>query len=265
MLKKDYHTHTFRCGHATGDVLEYAASAIKKGLSVLGVTDHTPLPDEKWPGIRMKLAELESYMNAITLAQKNYSARGLTILKGMECEYAQEYHNFFQEELLGKWGLDYLIVGAHYFPCENLWIGAHSYIQGKTELFAYTKHLITSMSSGLFAFVAHPDLFGHSYLPWDANTIACSHAILEAAEDLRLPLEINTNGFRKPLLQTEEEDRYVYPLSPFWELASQYKVQVVVNSDAHAPEEVFANMAEGERLIKKHHLQLADLSYLEFS
>lgn len=261
-MGKDYHIHTFRCKHATGDVPDYVDAAIKKGASVLGFSDHTPLPDGKWSDLRMGLTELESYIMAIEDAQKKYE-RDLTILKGMECEYADEYRGFYQEELLGRCGLDYLIAAGHFFPCDGSWIGAHSYIKGKKELFAYTDHLIAAMSSGLFTFVAHPDLFGHSYLPWDENTIACSHAILETASDLQIPLEINGNGFRQPLINTEEEARYVYPLERFWELASDYEILAIVNSDAHNPEDVLANTCEGLALAERYQLKIVDLSLLE--
>ena len=91
----DYHLHTFRCKHATGDIVDYVEAAIKKNVSVLGFSDHTPLPDGKWPHIRMDLSELESYVLAIEEAQKKYqSEHELTILKGMECEYADEYQVF---------------------------------------------------------------------------------------------------------------------------------------------------------------------------
>mgnify|MGYP001310676999 FL=1 len=261
----DYHIHTFRCKHATGDVPDYVEAAIKKNVSVLGFSDHTPLPDGKWPHFRMGLSELESYVNAIEDAQKKYESapeQKLTILKGMECEYADEYRGYYQEELLGKWGLDYLIAAGHFFPCDGSWISAHSCIKGKKELFAYTDHLIAAMSSGLFSFVAHPDLFGHSYLSWDENAIACSHAILQAASDLRIPLEINGNGFRQPMINAEDKLRYVYPLEPFWELAAGYEVLVIINSDAHTPEDVLANTSDAFSLAEKYRLKLADLSSL---
>ena len=29
MLQRNYHTHTYRCKHATGDVIDYAKAAIE--------------------------------------------------------------------------------------------------------------------------------------------------------------------------------------------------------------------------------------------
>jgi len=38
----NYHTHTPRCNHATGEERAYVEQAIKKGLKILGFSDHTP-------------------------------------------------------------------------------------------------------------------------------------------------------------------------------------------------------------------------------
>ena len=38
----NYHTHTFRCGHAEGNERDYAENASRAGLKTLGFSDHTP-------------------------------------------------------------------------------------------------------------------------------------------------------------------------------------------------------------------------------
>ena len=40
----NYHTHTYRCGHAVGEDREYVEKAIERGLQVLGFSDHVPMP-----------------------------------------------------------------------------------------------------------------------------------------------------------------------------------------------------------------------------
>ena len=47
-LKRNYHTHTYRCQHARGDCVDYARVASELGMEVLGFSDHTPLPDGRW-------------------------------------------------------------------------------------------------------------------------------------------------------------------------------------------------------------------------
>ena len=44
-MQKNYHTHTFRCNHASmEDERAYIESAIAGGLKVLGFADHVPMP-----------------------------------------------------------------------------------------------------------------------------------------------------------------------------------------------------------------------------
>lgn len=256
---KNYHTHTYRCHHALGDAVDYAKMAVAQGITVLGITDHTPLPDNRWPSMRMSLEEFPNYLQAIEQAQELYPQ--LTILKGLECEYAPEYHGFYQD-LLDQWGLNYLILGAHFFPCDGEWLGSHGSIISAKRLLAYADYVIKSMESGLFAFVAHPDLFGITYLDWDQDAEACSRDILVAAEELKIPLEINGYGFRKPKVMTQSGQRPTYPWLAFWEVAAEYQISIVATSDAHHPQDVAGNITDGLLIAERLKLGVADLSVL---
>jgi histidinol-phosphatase (PHP family) len=255
---KNYHTHTFRCKHATGNVSDYAVSAIEKGLTHLGFSDHTPLPDNRWPEVRMHLSELSSYVREIEEAQNTY--REINIFKGAECEFLREYLNFYSDELLGKHGFQYLIGGAHYFPLKGEWINCYQAENSKEHLIAYTDYLIKSIDCDLFAFIAHPDLFANFYLQWDDEARACSKAILEAASDKKRVLEINGYGYRKAKIQTPSEFRKPYPEDHFWEMATAYNMGVTINSDAHKPEDI-DNFGGAMELIEKNDLNLIDLDF----
>ena len=43
-MKANYHTHTARCGHATGTDEDYVLAAIEQGFDELGFSDHVPWP-----------------------------------------------------------------------------------------------------------------------------------------------------------------------------------------------------------------------------
>ena len=53
-MKLDYtfHSHTFRCGHAIGDIEDYVSLAIKHGYKIYGVSDHVFLPGVNEPRVR---------------------------------------------------------------------------------------------------------------------------------------------------------------------------------------------------------------------
>ena len=60
-----YHTHTYRCGHASGKDEEYVLAAIESGIKVLGFTDHVMLPGYPQPGIRGDFALLQDYIESL--------------------------------------------------------------------------------------------------------------------------------------------------------------------------------------------------------
>lgn len=257
---RDYHTHTFRCKHARGDVEDYAKIAVSNRYEVLGISDHTPLPDSRYQASRMEMDDLEGYVEVFHRAQKTYPQ--LKMLLGLECEYLKDYHGFYKDEILGRYGMDYLILGQHFFRSRGEMFFIYQGPGGKEELKAYADYLVKGMESGLFAFVAHPDVFGVFYELWDEETKACSRYIIEAAQALKIPLEINGYGFRKGERAYKNVTRYQYPLTPFWEMVSHYDVEVVINADAHKPEDV-AFQPEAWDLAQRFGLKIADLSHLE--
>jgi histidinol-phosphatase (PHP family) len=254
------HTHTSRCKHASGNVVDYCLAAIDQGVPVLGFSDHTPLPDNRWLDVRMDFSELGAYSRDVDVARERFPE--LLILKGMECEYAKEYVAYYQDTLLGELGFDYLVGGAHYFPYRGEWLSVYGETRNAQTLRAYADYVVASMASGLFAFIAHPDLFGNACKRWDDDAVRCARDILQAAEALHMPLEINGYGLRKPMIDTPEGRRRQYPWMPFWRLAAEYDVTVVVSSDAHRPQDVKANMAEGLDIVQACQLLLASMDWL---
>ncbi len=103
-IKTNYHTHNYRCGHATGSTDDYCQAGIKAGLEVLGISDHVPFPDNRWHEmdnkgkrlqIRMLFSELDSYSNEVESAKQKYQNQ-LKVLKSFECEYLPEFANFYK-------------------------------------------------------------------------------------------------------------------------------------------------------------------------
>ncbi len=246
----NYHTHTYRCGHASGDVADYAREARKAGLSELGMTDHVPLPDSWMGDIRMPLSELDAY----TLAIEKASTPSFKVLKGMECEAVPRYYGFYREELLLKRSYDYLIGSVHWYECRGEWTHAVD-VSSPSHLRAYTDTLVSAMRERLFSFFAHPDHFMAGWKAWDREAKACSRDILEAAAETGAVLEINGNGFRKSLVEGQDGPRIPYPFPRFWELAAEYGVKIISNSDAHRPEDAAASIDRCQALARSFGLE----------
>ena len=234
--KHNFHTHTFRCKHARGDVADYCEAALALGMETLGFSDHSALPDDRWLSLRMDYASLDDYVRAMDRARVDYPS--LNILKGMECEYVPEFRSFYKDELLDAKGFDYLVGAAHFFPADGKWVGTYGGTRDAASLRAYADYMIDMMATGLFDFIAHPDLFGNCYAVWDGDTAACSRDILDAARTCDVGMEINALGMRKQARKSPDNPFPLYPWRPFWELAAECDAPVIVNSDAHRPEDL---------------------------
>lgn len=245
----NYHTHTYRCDHATGDIPDYVEEARAAGLTELGFSDHVPQPDGRWAYGRMDLGELPGYIAAVRTARAGEAgrAKGLSIRLGLECEWAPDLAAYYRDELLGRYGIEYLVAGIHVYCLDGRY-GDSFAISKPKALAAYARQVEGAVASGLFAYLAHPDVFCNGYLPWDADAEACARDIIEACAAAQLPMEINGNGMRKPLVRAPEGRRWAYPHRSFWELAADYPVQAILGSDAHEPENVAGGLAEGQAL-----------------
>ena len=248
------HTHTYRCKHATGDVAEYTAAAVDAGADMLGFTEHPPLFDnDVWNDFRMEERDLDGYFSAIEQAKSDFS--GIRILTGFEMDLYPMYKTYYEDTFLYRDEIDYLIGGVHWIKYRGDWMRIRQ-AGSAGHLREYFKEILSLMESGLMSFITHPDSFAYGYLEWDANAEACSRDILSAAEEYRVPLEINGCGIRKPNINTPSGSRKGYPLQEFWALAAEYDISVVCNSDAHKPEDTMASLDDCLEIAKRYNLKL---------
>ena len=110
----NYHTHTWRCNHASGSEREYVDNALKAGLRTLGFSDHSPyvFPAGYYSHFRMKMDQLEDYVRCVLDLRREYAGR-MEIPLGLELEF---YPKFFPElmSILRDYPLDYLLLGQHF-------------------------------------------------------------------------------------------------------------------------------------------------------
>ena len=258
--KINLHTHCRRCRHATGAVADYVKCAVDAGISVLGISDHIPFEDFEHHPDRMFFHELPDYLNEIEDAQKNNP--DMLIFKGLEMDYRPILGKAYYEDVyLGKYGLDYMIGGAHYTPAReghtSRWC---NYINPMPLdlLREFVDLSLQMMESGLIVYLAHPDLTAISCDRWTPDHKALFKEIVDASLDLDIPLEINAYGFRKPYVNTPEGTRPPYPWLPFWEMAAEANVKAVIGMDAHRPEDVSSNYAEVRAFADKLGIRLCE-------
>lgn len=231
MAKSNYHTHTTRCRHAVGTEKEYIEAAIQAGYTSLGFSDHTPWPHISGSFSRMDLEDLPGYIATVRQLKEEYK-NDIRILLGLECEYFPDRLSWLQETAQAN-GVQYLIFGNHFDLDEltGLYFGV---TRTKEEIRRYVRTAIDGMQTGLYAWLAHPDLFLRSYRDFDEAVKQASLEIIRAAKALNMPLEYNLLGLRA--ICEGRCSGIGYPAQKFWELAAQEGAKVIMNVDAHQPD-----------------------------
>lgn len=235
----NYHTHTFRCGHAVGHERDYIEQALKSGLGILGFSDHTPqdyFDCDSWQSrIRMKPEELPEYAASLHSLAGEYRDR-LQILAGVEAEYYPKYFPRLLTMLRGS-GIQYMILGQHFIGNEI----DEPYCGRPTDdvsiLERYVSQTCEALDTGLFSCFAHPDLIRFVGAP--AIYERQIRRLCRKARETDTPLEINLLGIR--------ENRQ-YPDERFWKIAAEEGNTVILGCDAHHPRELSSKRIEGKAL-----------------
>ena len=228
-MKTNYHTHTIRCQHATGSDEDFVLSAIKGGYQELGFSDHTPWKyhSDYVSGIRMLPEQLPEYVESLHSLQEKYKDQ-ISIKIGLECEYFPDYIHWLKG-VTKEYKLDYLIFGNHFFHTDEKfpYFGRNTHTLEMLEL--YEESAIEGMESGLFAYLAHPELFMRSYPEFDRHCKLISRHICRTAARLNIPLEYNIS------YETENEEKgfVSIPHPKFWEIAANEGCTAIIGVDAH--------------------------------
>lgn len=232
----NYHTHTPLCLHATGRMEEYLRSAIDVGYTVLGFADHAPWPYRSGfdSSCRMHHTELAGYVQELERLRRKYAGQ-ITLYIGLEAEYFPDYLDWLRQQA-ETLPLDYLILGNHFDRSDEYGL----YFGGCTrpdEIHNYVRQTIKGMQTGMFRYLAHPDLFLNRYPVFDSEAEKACHALCEAAAGLDMPLEYNLLGEER---QADPHYRRSHPLGyntpMFWKIAAQYPIKAIVGCDAHQPD-----------------------------
>ena len=255
-LINNYHTHTARCGHAVGTDEEYVIKALEAGMKELGFSDHVPFKGVSQPFVRMEYSKLEEYISSINSLKEKYKDK-IKIYVGFEAEYYSEEKSYY-EELIKK--VDYMICGQHFsLDHERKMIYSGFKKDDKSVVIDYTNRVVEAIESGLFKYIAHPDIILNSYTFRDEFIVEQMKRICEASERCHVPLEINLEGIKKQVKNGWIKEERFYPYDFFWNIAKEYKIDVILGADVHHPEDLLDDYDKyGYDIIKRfnlHHVQ----------
>lgn len=273
MQRFNYHSHTYRCGHADLDMSdeEYVQEYIKMGFRKVAFTDHCPEKNkiDKRTDMRMEYEQRKEYLESVKSLKEKYADR-ITIETGYEVEYLPEEEENLKEL---KEETDKLILGQHfvYDDNKNLVIIRKNDIPDE-EMLRYGEYVKKAIELKIPDIIAHPDLFMLAKKEFRKTEEKVTNIICETAEKYNVPLEINLNNIfantyyenRKlndyPIeVQREKLERVKYPCKDFWKIASNYNIKVLFGIDAHHRGQIllfnelisFAKEILGEEIISK--------------
>lgn len=237
----DYHTHTERGPYTVEWLERFLETARERGIDEYGVSEHGyrfrqagHLLDNPWTRER-RTEDLDEYMGMVLEARR----QGHRVKFGLELDYIPGMESRI-ESFIKQYPFDYVIGSVHWLgdfgfdlaEMRHLWRG-RDLEQTYDEYFT----ILTRMAeSRLFDFVGHPDVikvfgdeperpaFLQGWYERLAETFARNGSVIE----------VSTAGLRKPVGK-------LYPAPGLLQRCSSAGVRIVVNSDAHRPEDVGAD------------------------
>lgn len=197
----DLHTHSIASGHAYSTIIEMISTASKKGLKMLGITDHGP----KIPG-----APNSSYFeNIIVIPEK---VQGITVLRGAEANISDIAGNLDIPEIYLA-NLDIVLAGFHVdaFPPSD-------------DVERNTRAVLAAMDNRNVDCISHPC---NPIYPIDYE------AFVKKAIEKNILIEVNNSSLRNEMRPGSREN-----CREIIKLAKKWKATILVNSDAHCFNEV---------------------------
>ncbi|MBR6899695.1 MAG: histidinol-phosphatase, partial [Bacteroidales bacterium] len=262
----NYHTHSTYCD-GKASPREMVDFAVAHGFTALGFSGHSPLPFDN----TYSITDYDGYCREVRALQEEYQDR-IAISLGLEFDYVPGMLEDFTP-LIEQGHLDYTIGSVHLIPVpgttprddNDLWMidGPHyeRYDEGLNRLFggdiragvrAYFHQQNAMLERNRPTILGHPDKIAmHNrsrYFkedePWYENLALETLAL---AHELDIIVEVNTRGIYKG-----RHPDY-YPSRRLIKAMKQWRIPVIVSTDAHAPEDLLRTEGAYEYLADIHY------------
>lgn len=201
IIELDVHTHTITSGHAYSTIREMMKAASKKGLKLLGITEHAR-------GIPGTCSDI--YFENLKVVQREMY--GVELMLGAEINILDyEGSLSLEDKLIDK--LDVRIAGIHNY----------CYIPGTIE--QNTNAVLQVIKNPKIDIISHPD-DGSCPLDYDA--------IVQASKKYNTLLELNNNSINPINHRKNARENNINMLK----LCKKYNSQIIISSDAHVDTDV---------------------------
>ena len=244
-VRADYHMHLER-GPWTLEWLDrFVRTARERGLTEIGFSEHPHRfrecramypPHMPWVDAQCT-DDLESYLRLVESAR----GAGLPVKLGLEADFLPGYEAEL-ERVLRAYPWDYAIGSVHWLspqPGSQGWwgfdhpdkIGEWEHRNPLDEYRRYFRLIIEAAETRFFDFIGHADVIKVMGFRPRADISDLYEAAAAAFARAGVCIEINTAGWRKPVGE-------IYPAPLFLQVSHRAGVPTLINSDAHAPDDV---------------------------
>jgi len=235
----DCHMHTPLCGHALGNPEDYVRAAADRGIQLITVTCHAPVPGEGMgqEGIRMRKEDLPVYREFVTAAKEAGIKAGVEVLYGIEGEFFRDEAVLSEmRQLTAEEDFDFVLGSLHHqVPAFREYLIRGSTRSDPEIIEDYFDCLGEAAETGLYDSLSHPDvirMYGTMTGPFEPETHA--RPIQRALDRIAMTstcLEINTSGCIKG-------DYVMHPDPVILKWAVDRGIPFTLGSDAHTPDMV---------------------------
>ncbi len=245
-MATDYHMHLERGPWTLEWLQRFVETARVRGITEIGFSEH-PHRFREWRTLYpqntpawvddQSTERLDSYLRLIEQARH----AGLPVKIGIEWDFFPGCEAQI-EQAMHAYPWDYAIGSVHWLPPRERggqwWdfdnLSRAREWEGCDVLDAYRRYfriLREAVQSRLFDFIGHADVIKVCGYRPDEDIGDLYEGLASAVAASGVCVEINTAGWRKPVGE-------IYPAPPFLRACHRAGVPVLINSDAHLPEDV---------------------------
>lgn len=253
----DYHVHLETGPYKIEWVKKYLEMAQKQGITDLGFSEHAyRFKQSKGilfnPWIQKRQTEdVEEYINLVLEARK----QGLPVKLGVELDFVPGKEKEI-EKFIQSYPWDYVIGSIH-------WIGDWGFdlpemkekwdhkkvIDTYGEYFTIIKELLKSKQFDILGHLDVIKVFGYKPDQEDhERLLSLYEEMIDAIKDSNMVVEMSTAGLRKPVGE-------LYPSKTLMEKLADHKIPMMINSDAHRPEDVGRDFDQGVLYLKEYGIE----------
>lgn len=250
----DYHIHLETGPYTIEWVEQYLLTAKSRGITDIGFSEHgyrfrqsKPILYNPWIASH-QTEDIEQYVTLVLEAKK----MGLPVKLGLELDYIPGKEQEI-EDFLKPFPWDYIIGSVHWIDSWGFDIDEMKSQWSNTSIIdvykLYYERVEQLVQSQLFDILGHIDVikvFGHRPGEEYKDILEDIYSnLINVIKKSGITIEMSTAGLRKPVKE-------LYPDPVIMELLANNDIPMIINSDAHRPQDVGVDFDIGIDYLKKY-------------